>query len=240
MTVITFGSVRGAPGVTSAALLVAGAIEGAVLAEADLAGSVLAIRYRLGREPGLTTLAAVRSTDTDEWMAHAQSAGGVPVLVGPDSPESSEALWRGAGARLAVTLRSLDVATVVVDAGRLGAGTSILEASDLVVLIVRPTAEHLVTLSHRLPFLRRTARSARVGVVLVGDGPYRSEDIASSLEVEVIGDLPDDPHAASVLVEGGSQASFSRTRLARAAAALSTDLARCLRDHRLPLVGPAR
>lgn len=241
MTLITFGSVRGAPGVTSAALLVAGGIEGAVLAEADLAGSVLAIRYGLGREPGLTTLAAARSTEAGEWMAHAQSAGGVNVeLVGPDSPESSEALWRGAGARLAATLRNLDVAAVVVDAGRLGVGTPVLDASDVVVVLVRPIAEHLVTLNHRLPFLRRRASSARIGVVLVGQGPYKSDDVTSSLEVEVIGDLPDDPHAASILVEGGrSQASFARTRLARASAGLSTDLARPL-DEPHPLVGSGR
>ena len=227
-TVITIGSVRGAPGVTTTALLVAGGIQGAVLAEADLAGGVLAVRYGLGREPGLTTLAAARSAEPDEWTSHAQSAGGVPVLVGPDAPDSSEALWRGAGERLATILRRVDAAAVVVDVGRLGAGSPMTGASDLVVVVVRPIAEHLVTLSHRLPLLRRVAGPARVGVVIVGDGPYRASDVAS-LDVDVLGELPDDPRAAAALVEGGrSPASFARTRLARSAAGLSTDLARML------------
>ena len=240
MTVITFGSVRGAPGVTTTALLVAGGIAGSVLAEADLAGGVLAIRYGLGREPGLTTLAASRTGDTDEWKSHAQSAGGVPVLVGPDAPDSSEALWRGAGVRLATALRQIDAATVVVDVGRMGAGTPMLEASDLMIVLVKPIAEHLVTLGHRLPALRRAAASARIGVVLVGDGPYRADDVVSSLEVDVLGELPDDPRAASALVDGGrSQTSFARTRLSRSAAGLSADLARTL-DEAAPLMEAGR
>lgn len=240
MTVITFGSVRGAPGVTTTALLVAGGIEGAVLAEADLAGGVLAIRYGLGREPGVTTFAASRSAETDEWMSHAQSAGGVPVLVGPDAPDSSSALWRGAGARLEAMLRQIDAATVVVDVGRLGAGSPMTESSDLVVVLVKPIAEHLVTLGHRLPALRRASASARIGVVLVGDGPYRSNDVVSSLDVDVLGELPDDPRAASALVEGGcSQARFARTRLARSAVGLSADLARILVEA-APLVEAGR
>ncbi|MCB1283392.1 MAG: hypothetical protein R2689_05745 [Microthrixaceae bacterium] len=227
MTVITLASVRGAPGVTTISLLIAGCIEGAALVEADLAGGVLAIRYDLGREPGLTTLAASRMGDADEWLSHAQSAGGVPVLVGPDAPDSSEALWRGAGARLATGLCQIDAAAVVVDVGRLGAGTPMLEVSDLLVVLVEPIAEHLVTLGHRLPTLRRAATSARIGVVLVGDGPYRAKDIAASLEVDVLGELPDDSRAASVLIDGGrSPASFARTRLARSAAGLSADLLR--------------
>lgn len=229
MTVITFGSVRGAPGVTTTALLVAGGLKGAVLAEADLAGGVLAIRYGLGREPGLTTLAASRADGADEWMSHAQLAGGVPVLVGPDAPDSSEALWRGAGVRLGAMLRQVDAKAVVIDAGRLGAGTPMIEASDLVVVLVKPIAEHLVTLGHRLPSLRHAAVSARIGVVLVGDGPYRASDVVSSLDVDVLGELPDDPRAAFALVDGGrSQASFARTRLARSAAGLNSDLLRML------------
>lgn len=240
MTVITFGSVRGAPGVTTTALLVAGGIEGAVLAEADLAGGVLAIRYGLGREPGLTTLAASRAGDTDEWMSHAQLAGGVPVLVGPDAPDSSEALWRGAGVRLGATLRQVDARVVIIDAGRVGVGTPMLQVSDMVVVLVRPNAEHLVTLGHRLPSLRHAAASARVTVVLVGDGPYRASDVVSSLEVDVLGELPDDPRAAAALVDGGrSHTSFARTRLARSASGLSADLARIV-DEATPMVEAGR
>ena len=63
----------------------------------------------------------------------------------------------------------------------------------LLVLLVRPVAEHLVTLSHRLPTLRGQAQRLQVGVVLVGDGPYRPVDVAGPLGVDVLGDLPTTP-----------------------------------------------
>ena len=225
MTVLAFGSVRGAPGATTTALLVAGAIEGAVLVEADLAGGVLAVRYGLSREPGLTTFAASSSTEGTDWRSHAQSAGGVPVFVGPDSPESCAALWRGAGDRLATALTLVDT-TVVVDVGRVGPSTPMLTAADLVVLLVRPTADHLVTLTHRLAALRRTSGAGHVGVVLVGSGAYRAADVTDSIDVDVLGELPDDPRAASILESGGGTRALARTRLARAAAGLANTLTR--------------
>lgn len=231
MTIVTLGSVRGAPGVTTTSLLVAGAVEGAVLVDADLAGGALAVRYDLGREPGLTTLAAARSDDPQEWRSHAQDAGGVAVLVGPDDPDTSEALWQGTGHRLLAHLRQVDASLVVADAGRLEPGYPLLAASDLVVVLVRPIAEHLVTLSHRLPALRR-ARARHVAVILVGYGPYSSDEIRTSLEVDVVGELPFDERAATMLIEGGrSRASLARTRLARAATGLGAAIARLASDQ---------
>ena len=58
MKVVALASVRGAPGVTTTSLLLASTFEDAPVVEADLDGGVLAVRYGLGREPGLTTLAA--------------------------------------------------------------------------------------------------------------------------------------------------------------------------------------
>lgn len=87
MKIIGLGSVRGAPGVTTSAHLIAGALTGpTALVEADRSGGVMAVRYGLGREPGLTTFAAAGALRDDEWRQHAQDAGGVPVLVGPMLP----------------------------------------------------------------------------------------------------------------------------------------------------------
>lgn len=234
MTLVTLGSVRGAPGVTTTSLLIAGAVEGAVLVDADLAGGTLAVRYDLGREPGLTSLAAVRSDDAQEWMSHAQDAGGVAVLVGPDDPDTSEALWQGTGHRLLAQLRQVDAPLVVADAGRLDPGFPLLAASDLVVVLVRPIAEHLVTLSHRLPALRR-GRPRHAAVALVGDGPYSSDEIRTSLEVDVIGELPFDQRAATMLLDGGrSRSSLARTRLARAATSLGAEIARLANEQHTP------
>jgi hypothetical protein len=67
--IVTVGSVRGSPGVTSWALLLAAAwpaefdVERAVL-EADVSGGVIGARYGLGVEPGAVSLtAALRRTE---------------------------------------------------------------------------------------------------------------------------------------------------------------------------------
>src|SRR3546814_9009974 len=100
-----------------------------LLVEADLSGGVLAVRYGLGREPGLTSLAAANPTEEGGWLDHAQDAGGVPVLVGPDSPEAAEALWRTAGERI-VTVLDRSEGWAVIDAGRVWRRPPIVDAAE--------------------------------------------------------------------------------------------------------------
>jgi hypothetical protein len=221
MTVIALGSVRGAPGVTTAAMLLAAAIDDAIVVEADLNGGVIAVRYALGREPGLTTLAAERPAEGDGWTAHAQLAGETPVMVGPDSPDGARALWHSAGERLEAHLDRFD-ATVVADLGRLVRGSPVLAVAGLTLVLAQPTAEHLVALNHRLSWLRDASRGP-VGVVLVGSGPYRSADL-EPWGVEVLGTLPDDPRAATAMCEGGPALLVRRSLLARSAMTLAADL----------------
>ena len=99
-----------------------------------------------------------------------------------------------------------------------------LSAADLVVLLVRPTADHLVTLTHRLAALRRTSGAGHFGVVLVGSGAYRAADVSDSIDVDTLGELPDDPRASSILETGGGTRALARTRLARAASGLANIL----------------
>lgn len=223
MKIVTLGSVRGAPGVTTTALLMASTFDDGVVVEADLDGGTLAVRYGLGREPGLTTLAASGAGNGRDWRAHAQEAAGVPVLVGPDAPATSASLWRSAGERISKELVKAD-GVAIVDAGRVRALVPVLTSSDVVAVLVRPIAEHLVALSHRLPTLQQ-ATEDRVRVVLVGDGPYRTEDIEGPLDVRVLGRLPDDRDAAEVLRTGAtSKARLGRSALARGVAALGVEV----------------
>jgi hypothetical protein len=223
MKLLTLASVRGAPGVTTTSLLLASTLADAPVVEADLDGGVLAVRYGLGREPGLTTFAAAGPDDEGGWRAHAQDAGEVPVLVGPDAPSASAALWRTAGERITDRLVSSD-GVAVVDAGRLRSPTPIVTASDLLAILVNPVAEQLVALTHLLPTVPQAVRG-QVSVVLVGDGPYRSADVEHSIGVTVLGELPDDRGAAEALRDGGASTSrLSRSRLARAVATLGSDV----------------
>lgn len=214
MTAIVVGSVRGGPGVTTAALLLAGWLDDSVVVEADLDGGVIAIRYRLGREPGLTTWAAAHATGPEDWRDHVQNAGGVPALVGPDAPDRMAMVWSRAGRRLGAALAD-SRAHVVVDAGRLrsaGVAADARAAAALTLFLVRPVPEDLVGLAHRLP-----AERGPVGLVLVGSGAYSSAGISAELGVEVVGTVPDDDRSRALVVSGGfSSRSLARTPLARA------------------------
>jgi hypothetical protein len=222
VTVVALGSVRGAPGVTTAALLLASCLDG-TLVEADPAGGVLAVRYCLAREPGLTTLAAASGRGPARLADHAQDAGGLPVLVGPDSPEASEALWRTAGDTLARTIADAP-GRVVVDAGRLQRPAAIVRRADLVVLVARPVAEHLVGAMHTVGSLR-VAVDGEVAIVLAGDGPYRTDDLEPAAGCRVLAHLPRDPVAADHLRDGRrSRARIAQSRLARAVVGLAEQI----------------
>lgn len=222
MKVISLASVRGAPGVTTTALLLASTFTDGLVVEADLDGGVLAVRYGLGREPGLTTFAASGHDVEGGWRAHAQDAGGVPVLVGPDAPGASASLWRTAGERITHKLVAAD-GVAVVDAGRLRSPVPLVAASDLLAVLVNPVADQLVALTHLVPTLRQAVRG-RVAVVLVGAGPYGAAEVELSVGVSVVGELPNDPDAAEVLRVGGSRSRLARSQLARAVGALGVEL----------------
>jgi len=221
MKLIGLGSVRGAPGVTTSAHLIAGALTGpTALVEADRSGGVMAVRYGLGREPGLTTFAAAGALRDDEWRQHAQDAGGVPVLVGPDAPDNARSLWVRAGERISRSLEASD-ATFVLDVGRLDDEPPLARQLSLLVILVRPVAEHLVTLSHLLPALRR---SCRVALVLAGPGEYRRSDLESTFGVDVIGTLARDPRAAEALCGTAVGFAIGRSRLVRSASEVADAL----------------
>jgi hypothetical protein len=187
MTVLIFGSVHGAPGVTTTSMLAAGCLSGsAVVAEADLDGGVLAARHGISREPGLLSLAAA-DNGPEVWRDHAQLAAGVPVLVGPDDPELARRLWARAGRDLTERLAA-SAARVVVDAGRLlpvEEHAPLLQAASLVAVVVLPVREQLVALAHQLPRVRAgTASHTDIAVIVVGSGPYQPEDITGQLGVK--------------------------------------------------------
>lgn len=227
MSVFLVGSLRGSPGVTTACVLLAGCFARGVVVEADRDGGVLAVRHGLGREPGLTTLAGARGPIG--WEAHAQSVGGVPVLVGPESLERTGALWSHAGDRLVNALTTPadgdGEVDVVVDVGRFASSwppAGLGQVASGVVVVVRPVAEQLVGLTQHLG--RWSAAGWPVGVVLAGVGPYRARDVADGLGVPVLGVLPEDRRAAATLADGGSARVLARSPLARAVRTLADTL----------------
>lgn len=213
MTAIAVGSVRSG-GATTLALTLAAVLEDAVLMEADPDGGVLALRYGLGREPGLMSLAASRQPPGDVLLDHAQQLpGGIAVVVAPESPERATQLLRSAGQRLAGVFSGGSATDLVVDLGRLTPSAptiAIATAAPVVLVVTRPRAEELVAAAERVAVLGESA-----ALVLVGSGAYSATDVESQLGCRVVGTVAGEPRAARVLADGGSFRALGRSALVR-------------------------
>ena len=227
MSLIVFGAARSAPGVTTLALATASWLDRAILVEGDPDGGVLAVRYGLGREPGLVTFTAARAAAPDSLLEHAQRLpGGLPVVVAPETAEKSGRLWRLAGAQLSDALAALENHVAVVDAGRLSPSSPALHLvakASLVLLVARPSAEELIAADDRLTHLAATG--GRVGLVLIGERPYAPGDVATELGCEVFGVIADDRRAAKALAGGGGRRAVLGSALMRSARALAGTIA---------------
>lgn len=222
MTAVAVGSVRSG-GATTLAIALAGVLDDAVLVEADPDGGVLALRYGLSRDPGLVTLVASRQDPCGAILDHAQRLpGGLPVVVGPESPERAAQLVRSAGHRIADLLAGSTPGDIVVDLGRLtpsSPATAVAASSPLVLVVARPRAEELVAAAERIGSLGQGA-----ALVLVGDGPYSANDVTTQLGCHVVGLVADDRRAARVLAEGGSSRAIARSALVRSVRTLAARL----------------
>ena len=128
VTLICFTSQKGAPGATLTALTVAASWPGEdterrVFLEADRAGGAVALRYGIGTDPGLLTLAtSIRSDNSADIWSHAQQLpGGLPGILAPDAPQQVSATLAAANRSLGRWLEERHV-SVLADVGRLGDG----------------------------------------------------------------------------------------------------------------------
>lgn len=220
MALVCVTSVRAAPGASTLAVLAAACWPRPVaLIEADPSGGALAVRYRLGRTPGLAGLAAAvrRDAPPDALWAHSQMLpGDLPVVVAPESGEVTSRILRDAAPALAQWCRQLDGIDVIVDCGRLGVqdvNWPLVQLSDETLIVTRPRAEELYPVAHRFRSLHNEVRSA--GLVLVGDRPHSPSEISQQLGITVHGVIADDPRAAGVLTFGGSSRGLRRSPLVR-------------------------
>lgn len=228
---VTLTSAHGSPGVTTTALVLAATWPDprrCLLVEADPFGGVIAPRFGLGDTPGLSTLAAQTRGGFDDAAveAHTQRLpGGLRVLVGPASPEEAQAVWRDAAGPLAEWAAAGSV-DVIVDRGRLlpGVPPSTSSEKHLVLVVARPTVDQLRSAS-----IRRAALAAAgfdASLLLVGDRPYGSDEVAATMRVPVAGVVAWDPKTAATLAGmAGTVRDLRRSLLVRSAATLAERLA---------------
>lgn len=233
MTLIALASVKGSPGVTTAATALAACWpEGrqVLLVEADPFGGDLAPRYAMVPTGGLSSLfAAARRTlaPEDVWDHVDRLPGGLPVLFGLGGMHqaiANEKAWP----IVADALCALD-ADVVADVGRLlpnlgGGVRDVVARADALVVLCSSTLEAIVHLREALPGLAAELRGRGLLVVPTGAAQFSAADIGRTLAVEVLPPLPDDQRAAAALANRRSVKRLERTRLLRWA----TDTVRAL------------
>ncbi len=210
--IVTLGSIRGSPGVTSWALLLSAAWPGddeRVVLEADPAGGVLGARYGLGVNPGVVALISGlrRSTGPVEVADAARRvAGGVWVVPGPETAEQSRPLWASTAVEVAARV-AVDGRVWLVDAGRLddtNPATGFVGPSALAVLVCGPRPEDLVQVPARVAALQ--ARGGRVGLLVSGPCPHPTAELADFAGTGLVWRAAggDDLAAAAGAVLGGA------------------------------------
>lgn len=228
MTVIAVCSVKHSPGATTLGLALVAAWVGfgrttderATLIEADPAGGDLGARVGLELDPGLVSMAAgARHPGSDiDIVGHARPlpCGGA-VVLGPASSDQAEAAVATVAARLPHALRALG--NGVVDCGRwtrTSPTNDTMRLADYTIVVVRPDLAGVAHLQERIEPLLASS-GGRLGVVLVGERPYRVGDVATATGIRNVTTIPVDRHGVDALHGAVSQRVARSSPLIRAA-----------------------
>lgn len=233
MSAVALVSAKGAPGVTTSALLLAAVWPSpSVLVEADWAGGDLRSwltdehRRPLRGDVGVVSLLAAHHrtgvlADRD-LLGHAQTlAGGLPVLTGPGSPAQADAL-RGQWPQLATAVH-VHPGDVLLDAGRLTRPApeqlQLLRTGQVLVVCRSTTA----SLAHTRDLLTRLRGSGLHPQLLLLGSPTERDDASQALQASTH-QLPLDPPAATALTSGHWNRKLDRSPLLAAARRLAAAL----------------
>lgn len=237
MSLITFCSASGSPGVTTSALGVAMHWGRRVLiVEADVAGSDILTGHLRGEvrpHGGIMALALARSRSQswaiDDYLLPLTNS--VDVLTGIDNPAQA----RGLGSfwpDLRASLTALESAgtDVLIDLGRMSLPDSdprwpLIEAADLRLVLTRTRATEAIAtarLARQFADDDRATQSvfARTAMIVIKNGTYGVREVSSLAAVPRVATLPWDPTPARALSDGaaGPKSKFLPSRLDRAIA----------------------
>lgn len=245
--IIAVASRKASPGATTVAALLAAQWQEAgttrFVIEADPSGGTLAARWSEAHDvswnPGLVDLAMVRgATDAEDLLPASQPlAPGVRLCAAPPAPNQVASALTSIGDTGAALLAGADGARSFVDCGRLDGRSPALPLARravLTLLVLRPVLEEINT--GFAGVVELAAAGCRIGLVLVGRGHWSADEIAAAANVEVVGQLPDEPRSARLFANRGLTAgrAFHRTQLAGAAAELASNLQLLSASVRVP------
>lgn len=224
MATFALVSVKGAPGVTSAATALAavGTTNGrALVVELDPSGGSIQVYADTPAVPGIVDVAGrLRyggSTATiDESVVFLPKD--VPSLLAPTSGMVASSVIESAAARWLPALQGAAL-DVIVDAGRWDPHQPTarrIAGADLVALVCRPTMAGVEHGRHGLDKLREVAQ-APVCALVVGGSPYAPEDVAAALGLPLAGSIVWDPRGAARLWDEGASRGWLRSGMASSA-----------------------
>lgn len=224
MTLVVFGSHRGAPGATTTGLLAAAlwptpAGMGKAFVEADPAGGVLALRFGLGVEPGLTSMAAAvrHGANRGALVDHCQELpGGLRVVCAPATGDVTARILDESGVVMGEWLSGLADTDVIADVGRIGstsAAAGLVAAADVVVFVARPVPDQLHPGAAELTRLAKSG--LKVGWCLIGDRPYGPGEVEATYGIPVFGVVDVDDRAAGMVWSQAPARKLARTGLVR-------------------------
>jgi hypothetical protein len=197
--IVSVSSIRGAPGATSWALLLAAAwppefTERRVVLEADPAGGVIGARYGLGVDPGAVRLVtSVRrngTTAVDLEGVGREVDAGLFVVPGPESAEQARAVWSEGAPSVASRLAG-DLPVWVVDIGRaddVNPSVAFVDHAALALVVVSAHQEDLVQLPARVAALHQ--RCPAVGVVVTGRCAFGVDEVRQFCRAESVWAVP--------------------------------------------------
>jgi hypothetical protein len=202
-----------------------------LVVEANPDGGVLASWFdelRADRTLADVVVDVRRGFNLETVLASARHLWGtVPVIVAPPSAEQTHSALAAAGDALAAGLAAAPDVDVLVDAGRLTAGSPALHLARRAVtatLLAQPTFAAVASLSTRRTELAVAGCDPQL--LLVGDGPYPATDVERAVGLPVVGVLPKDDRVARMLTGGpGSDRRLRRSLLWRTLADVASGLA---------------
>ncbi|RLV56870.1 hypothetical protein D9V41_03610 [Aeromicrobium phragmitis] len=247
MSLVSFVSAKGAPGVTTTVTTLAGLWpQRPVVVELDPQGSDIELRQRaadgstLGDDRGLLSLAAAARVGQEVNIDdHVQiTDAGLDVCLGVTTPAQMQGLattWSAVGTALRAAGRD-----VLADCGRFATGMPampVVERSTALVFVARDSIEGLAHLRNRLAMLEESRHSGglgtvKLGYVLVGD-PTDTRSAADTerlfasagLRAELLGVIAFDPRTVGRL-RTDSERRIRRSLYIRSAQVVADKLAR--------------
>ena len=201
-----------------------------VVAEFDPNGGCLAAWLDVPRSPGLAEIAA--STAAVSWPSIRsviqRTRSGIDLLVAPTRPVEAAAVVHAAATSVLPVLSALDQPVIIADGGRLRSGITSLVAQAGVVVVAH--RQHSGSPAAAALGLERVAevtaqlalRSIPTVLALIGERPYRVDEVTRFVEADTVVSLADDPWAAAVLAgRAGSAMRLRRSPLMRSMSQLA-------------------